>query len=211
MGHLGGIIIILKNLQGKVIYIFGIDGSGKTTMLKFLTDLFVKQKTELFHSYSNGGPFLKTVDKNDYDSSDQYFNMLHALDHFEKSERIRSGDAEAIKIVERYYICNWVYCKIFGLKQMEGIELLHRFLVKPDIYIFMKVSPNIAYKRILERKSVITKKESLEKLVLAEKYYKEYIDSQNVKVIEINTNEDLLSNQKKVISELRRLNEYYKV
>lgn len=184
---------LYNKLKGKKIYIFGIDGSGKTTLINSLKKEIGKENIELFMSYSNGGPFIHSMNKNKPYQND-YINLLHSLDHLYKSNLIKHRDINKVCIIERYFICNWVYSKIFNFDDLRTLKLIHDMLETVDIFIYLSVNPKIALNRIYNRTQKPTLKENIDKLILAQRYYEEYIEENNIPVIRLNTENSVQDN-----------------
>lgn len=173
-----------KKTKGKLIYICGIDGAGKTTIAKKLaSDL----KNTKYISISNNSFFTNQIKKckgNKYrDSYDPYFRGVQwALDMLYISNTIiqpllKSGYTV---ILDRYFICNSIYTPIKNKKDYKLLKQLYSMLCQPDIIFWINVAPHIAYRRIKNRGKAISPKEDLQQLIVASEQYKKKCEEFNV-------------------------------
>lgn len=169
--------------KGKLIVIDGIDGSGKTTQIKFLVKRLKKE-----------GKTVKTVDFPEYYKnffgafighclSEQYYNflsvhpkiasILYAADRFESSDKIKKWLKQGkIVICNRYVSANQIHQggKIKNTKKRNDfIKWLDKMeyevfkIPKPDIILYLSLPINIVLKLLKNRESGKMKREYLKK------------------------------------------------
>ena len=143
------------------IVIEGLDGSGKTTASKLLTQLLqtafsnkVKNSFEP-HDASAGGLFLRQVlMKKITDFDPRVLALGFATNRLDHCQRVIAPwlgtDNQRILISDRYYLSSLVYQSSddFGFEQV--IEVNEK-AIRPDLIFFMNVSNEVCYQRMAKR------------------------------------------------------------
>jgi len=133
------------------IGIEGIDGSGKTTLVKNLSKYFISRKINniYFSKEPGNSPIGKahrelSLMDNVYpysaaliSTADRYFNMPSILD------KLNHG---FIVISDRYFISGLAYHAAENVS-FEDYSFLNRKVVKPNIYFFLDINLKTALKR----------------------------------------------------------------
>lgn len=184
-------------MRGRLIYILGIDGSGKTTLAEKLYNHFNKKEPDsckLALGYNMFTNELEVAAKKAHTTRRECFSaqmrgVIWGLDLLKKAVDILIPVMDKGKdvIVDRYDICNKVYTYI-NCGNVEMINLIHQLLPRPDIYIFLDVDCKIAYKRILSRGKEISPTESLDKLYQASELYEYFIKENDLPIVRISGN-----------------------
>ncbi len=205
-----------------LITIEGIDGSGKTAMVKYLrknfTDIcYTSEPTENFE-FSR----LRPLD-NEYDSIYNFF--LFTYDRLDHQKYIEENKDKTI-ISDRYIASSIAYEgplieKLFGnkdetIKYMLNVSKVIRFM--PDIIIYLGVSIESAMERIKnnrknlsknnERLSILEKAETLKKVLEYYDYFLKNIEKytgKNIQVIRIDANQDIENVQKNMYNIIKNL------
>jgi dTMP kinase len=157
--------------RGFFLVLEGIDGSGKTTIA-----YEIKRKIEESNRLaivtmepSNNiiGEYLKKYLKETLkDNRDPVFETLaFATDralHLKETiiPYIKEG---YLVICDRYYYSSYVYQSIDGINT-EWIMHVNRYMLKPDLAIFIDVNPETAIKRLGKPKNIFEKKKFLERV-----------------------------------------------
>lgn len=203
---------------GKFIAVEGIDGSGKTTQVKFLSEFFKKQEKKVFITKEPTGgvvgQLLKKIIEKEIrvpEASIQYLFAADRVSHLEEMiiPRLKK---EGIVISDRYFWSAVAY----GLADQEEIgdgerllvaqsilSFYHQFIL-PDFTFYLDVSIETAMKRISRRhreggREYYEEKEKLEKIV---KGYKYIIDKFPKEVTVINGERSVEEVTEKIISKL---------
>lgn len=160
------------------IGISGIDGSGKTTISKIISDFIstnFNAKTFLCDAMKPGcyNNELRGVEKllNDNELYDEFFsreivNLAYSADLYENYTNIikPKQDKGYIVISHRSRLCCRVYSEIFSEK-LAIVNTIMQSVPFPDILFYLKTSPEIAMDRIYRREKKegipICKKENL--------------------------------------------------
>ena len=146
--------------KGLLIYIFGIDGCGKTTLLKNLEKCLC-ENTIYLQTFSS--PYftneLEKVAQKLKDSrrnlfSQQFRSLVWMLDLLRTTnEIIIPNIAEGRNvIVDRYNLCNRVYLEVLNQDNINYMGQILEQLPKPDMGLYLNVSVDEALKRIKYKK-----------------------------------------------------------
>lgn len=134
----------------------GIDGSGKTTLVKRLFDYFDERdkNPNIFDMGSFGfiDDYLKMI-KNKEKSVDPKIREL--LFYFEGnlfSDYVREN-SDKIIITDRYFLSYYAYGPINGICQEEVWKFVHR-MISPDFYFFIDVPPEVTLNRIVKYRKI---------------------------------------------------------
>jgi dTMP kinase len=147
--------------KGKFIVLEGIEGCGKGTQTKLLSD-FLSQKGEvLIKKYPEyGKPIGDLI--NDWLHKKHELNVdTQALLYFADFIKDKSSLENWIKdgkmvVADRYFTTTIVYQYINGLPLEKMLELAKLFnLRKPDITIYIRISPEESFKRKMEQKGIV--------------------------------------------------------
>ncbi|MCL5678718.1 MAG: dTMP kinase [Candidatus Thermoplasmatota archaeon] len=163
------------------IAIEGIDGSGKTTLSRMLSAYLNEEGFETFltrEPTDRFRPLMKDEGNTDVENGINLFFQFTAdrfRHQFEIEEAINEGKTV---ICDRYLLSSYAYQgpvieKYFGTREktIEWMKLVSQIItVRPDITIFLRISPSTALKRITGRKT-ISGFETPQFLQLASEYY----------------------------------------
>lgn len=169
----------------KIIYVCGIDGSGKTTLANSLVDFYKNQGDALYASPNQFKKYVNHIDlvsekakSSRWDEFPEYFRgMMWALELLELSERILNEDTVDNKliVIDRYMICNKVYSSLESKYNLPYLDKMHSLLIQPDIIIYLDTNHLVANERITKRGEVRTPKEKQRNLELASQKYRQVL------------------------------------
>lgn len=184
--------------NGLLIAIEGIDGSGKSTLVKFIKEELQKLKKEVL-VISTREPkkeflfnlIVKNYNLDPFSPSHMFFfQMLHA---YKTEEALKALQQGKIVIADRWDFSFFVYHENFGFlskeskKLREDLSKLAFNEIKPDLGIYLDVSINKAIDRRMWRGETIIdiKKEKLfyEKVI---KSYQILSKNNNWKIVDAN-------------------------
>jgi len=172
---------MFTNKNKKIIYILGIDGSGKTTLSKTLTQYFKVKNLKVEYIYARHFPILlmpfkiigkKAVLKN-LDEFNQYDAYKKRKNHFFLKYRFLSyiycflwltdyTIVTWLRVLPKYIFNNFIIIDRYFLDTIVNLSesimlndnemltlsnILKLFFPKPTMYLFLKVSPEIAFNR----------------------------------------------------------------
>jgi dTMP kinase len=148
------------DFKGKFIVLEGIEGCGKGTQTKFLSD-FLSQKGEvLVKKYPEyGQPIGDLINdwlhkKHDLNVETQA--MLYFADFIKDKELMEKWlGSDKMVIADRYFTATIIYQCINGLSLEKLLKMSELFnLRKPDICIYIRISPETSFKRKMEQKGI---------------------------------------------------------
>jgi dTMP kinase len=147
--------------KGKFIVLEGIEGCGKGTQTKFLSDFLSQKGLEvIYKKYPEyGTPIGDLI--NDWLHKKFELNvetqaLLYFAD-FMKDKEAMENNLKSGKMVisDRYFTTTIIYQYINGLSLEKLLELSNLFnLRKPDLTIYIKISPEESFKRKMEQKGI---------------------------------------------------------
>jgi len=169
----------MERRKGLLICIEGIDGCGKTTHARLLVENLQKHGYDAFYTTepTSGkiGSFIRRYLLECQERSSSVIEaLLFAADRVEHAERTIRPAIKQGKIVvsDRYVYSSMAYQGATGL-DLNWIWMLNRWIVKPDLALFIDVPPEIALKRIRREKSVM---ETLDNQRKVRKVYLKFVE-----------------------------------
>jgi dTMP kinase len=147
--------------KGKFIVIEGIDGCGKGTQTKLLSDFLSKKGitvvTKKYPEY--GTPIGDLIDQwlhKKFELNVESQVLLFVAD-FMKDKEAMENNLESGKIIlaDRYFAGTLIYQHLKGFDYEKTLELYRLLdLRKPDLVIYIKISPEESFKRKLKQKGM---------------------------------------------------------
>ena len=148
-------------MKGKLIVITGIDGSGKSTLIKNLDERLTKKglKVGIFRNHEPFSQYWQTVKQvKDYLQQEKKgfpYEIDRVFQAFELAQKCREELPDLIKqkdiiLSDRYIIDRILYGNLRGDMGLAQ-EILRSIPYKPDMTIFLDVSIKTALKRIREK------------------------------------------------------------
>ena len=205
-------------MKGKLIALFGIDGSGKTTILKMLehssldntvytsalTDAIFEE--ELFQAEKQLNFSRKEI------FSHEFKYVLHigsAIYKMFNTVLPLLNDGKNV-ILDRYTICIELYASLFLDPSYKCIAKALECLPQPDLGIYFDVDIDTALHRIRERNNragtIPHFSESEESLIMKKARYETIIQNEGYSILKIDANNDI---DEVCCSVLEKLSEYY--
>lgn len=147
--------------SGYFIVLEGIDGSGKTTIAKELKTFFINKKANVLITQEptkgNIGNIIREYLMNtERDKRNPIFEALaFAADRAWHIENLIKPYLEKgyLIICDRYYYSSFAYQIINGLESKWLIEI-NKYMLKPDLALFLDVRPEVAIKRIKHPRNI---------------------------------------------------------
>ena len=170
-----------NNTPGRLLTFCGLDGSGKTTMMRrLITDLEKKynlfitkqptdyvRKSEIFRTY---------MDSPNHDAFDyRSLSLLAASDRLQHVNKVIEPAMEKGQIVlsDRYYYSCLANLRARGFSEDAWIYEIAESVIQPDVAFFFDVPVEIAVSRVRNRPE---EKDRYIDMELQEKLRKEYLD-----------------------------------
>jgi dTMP kinase len=195
---------ITSDMAGKFIIFEGLDGSGKSTHAKLLSEWLESKALKVLHtkepSQGKIGKLLRDYLK-DTDSGGRVDALLFTADRAEHLEReilpaLERGD---IVICERYKYSTIAYQAAQG-EDMDWLIGLNEFAREPDLSLFLDLESDIALRRSDESE----KFEALDFLTTTRENYMKFSDS--FIIVDANKNRDDVQNElRRIVGEFLNL------
>lgn len=186
-------------MRGFLIYIFGVDGCGKTTLLKMLdkktTDNTLCIQTfstsyftnELENAAKRLNDSRRNVFSQELRSSVWMLDLIYAtnkyiLPHIQRGRNV---------IVDRYTLCSRIYLEVLNCDNINYMGSVLDCLPQPDLGLYLDVSIEEAIKRIHHRNNNIAPYERAESLRMIKERYEEYMVKQQFPIYRIDANQSI--------------------
>ncbi|MFQ6052935.1 MAG: dTMP kinase [Candidatus Bathyarchaeia archaeon] len=147
--------------QGVFIVFEGIDGSGKSTHIKLLCHELSRQGYDVLHtsepSQGRIGSFIREyAEHRRRRLPAEVEALLFAADRFEHTRQVVEPALErgCIVVSDRYLHSSLAYQGAEGLS-LDWIRELNRFALKPDLSIFLDISPETGLGRMRRRRRTV--------------------------------------------------------
>lgn len=161
-----------KTTQGKLIVFEGIDGAGCETQVKLLFDYLKRQGKSVERLYypDYEGPIGRLIHQylhKQYEFSVDIQFLLYFTDFIKDREKINQWIGEGkIVICDRYFSSTLAYQGLRGFSIKKALELARTFkLPKPDLIIYLKVSPEVSMSRKYKEKKDLDRNEADKKFL----------------------------------------------
>ena len=140
-------------IQGKLIVVEGIDGSGKSTQLRLLEKWLISRNIPVFFTEWNSSDTVKQITKKGKKSgrlTPITFSLLHATDFADRYERniLPLLHAGYVVLADRYVYTAYARDIVRGCNS-NWVKKIYEFAMKPEIVFYFKVPIDIAVDRIL--------------------------------------------------------------
>jgi len=199
--------------MGKFIVFEGLDGSGKSTHIKLLSNYLISQGKHVYI----------TAEPTDYDSGKQLraalsgsvkksaceLAVMFTYDRIAHNINSASGIGAMLKdgayvICDRYYYSTLAYQgSETDFEWVRSMNIECPEIRKPDVCIFLDLSPEICIKRINDSRESKEIYETLEKLTQVKQKFKYAFDvlsaTDNIKIVDADRNIDEVSGDIKQI------------
>ncbi|MEM4347759.1 MAG: dTMP kinase [Candidatus Altiarchaeota archaeon] len=135
------------------IVLEGIDGCGKTTQAKLLSEFLKKNNFDVIMTAepteNEIGKFIREVLSGLHVVDAKTLALLFTADRYEHLKKIIEPALKEGKIVisERYYYSTIAYQEAQGVSRQWLLEL-NKFVIMPDIAIVIDIDPKISSKRV---------------------------------------------------------------
>jgi len=160
--------------KGKLITFEGIDGSGKTTVAKRVTQDLKEKGYKAIYTYEPTDTWLGDAVKSSYEKDVNPFTemLLFLADRATHTLQIREWlDNGSIVICDRYADSTYAYQAVALKDELVGldmepvdwlIEISRPFVIEPDLTVLLVVEPSAALKRIKRKATKFERERFLE-------------------------------------------------
>jgi len=150
----------MEATKGKFIVLEGIEGCGKGTQTKFLSD-FLSQKYEVvtkkYPEY--GSPIGELISEwlhKKFELNVETQALLYFADFMKDAEAMENNlESGKMVVADRYFTTTIVYQYVNGFPLKKLLDLSNLFnLRKPDLTIYIKISPEESFRRKMKQKGL---------------------------------------------------------
>jgi dTMP kinase len=143
-----------NEIDGKLIAVEGLDGSGKSTQIRLLKRWLELEGYKVFFTEWNSSDLVRQATRKGKKKkllTPTTFSLIHATDFADRYERqilplLKGG---YIVLADRYVYTAFARDAVRGCDR-DWLRKLYRFARKPDITFFFELSLDVALGRILE-------------------------------------------------------------
>jgi dTMP kinase len=164
----------------------GIDGSGKSTQVKLLSEKLKKEGFKIYTTFeptdSPIGSVIKNIFRHRIEADHRTIAGLYVADRLDhllnKTNGILKKMEEGFTVVtDRYYFSSYAYQGThMSMDWVIQANSLSADLLRPDLTIFIDVPPEVCMQRLSEGRDMIQLYESLENLHNVRSKYLEAFD-----------------------------------
>jgi len=163
----------------------GIDGSGKSTQVKLLTEKLEQSGLKVYSTFeptdSPIGTIIRNIFRGNMEGDHRTIAALFVADRLDhllnKSNGILKKMEEGYTVIsDRYYFSSYAYHGThMPMDWVIEANSLCAELLRPDITVFIDVPPEVSIQRLNNDREIIEMYESLENLKkVREKYYEAF-------------------------------------
>jgi len=181
-------------MRGKFIVIEGLDGSGKSTQAKKLSENLKNSLLTREPSDGSVGSLCRSAFSGTLELTHSTIRLLLVADRIEHIDKVVIPALESGQniVCDRYYLSNMAYQADSEQCMQEIYELNKKFsALKPDLTIFLALEPSSALERIKSRSDERSIFEDLQTLAKIDDNYKKaiaFLKEQGENIIEIPAN-----------------------
>lgn len=206
--------------KGLFIALEGIDGSGKSTQVKLLAQYLKSKGHKVYTTFeptdSPIGKIIRDIFNHKMEGDQKVIAALFAADRLNHLLHSENGMLKKLSegytvITDRYYLSSYAYHSVHGI-DMDWIiaaNAMSADLLRPDINIYIDISPEVSMERINKGRANIEMYETLENLTNVYHQYNVAMQKmENVeKIVKVNGQqsvEDISNNIINIINNLER-------
>lgn len=176
----------MKMKKNLFIAFEGIDGSGKSTQVKLLTDRLKKAGHQVYYTFeptdSPIGSVIRNIFNHRIEADHRVIAGLFVADRLDHLLNKTNGILTKLEdgytvITDRYYFSSYAYHGVhMPLDWVIEANSLSADLLRPDLNIYIDISPDISMKRLANGRSLIELYETKENLKNVRDKYIEAIE-----------------------------------
>jgi dTMP kinase len=146
--------------KGVFVCVEGLDGCGKTTQARLLVRRLGKRFDVVYTAEPSGGRIGRFVRRRFLHGGERGSGVVEALlfaaDRFEHVHGVilPALDAGKVVVCDRYVFSSLAYQGAAGV-DLGWIEMVNRFVLRPDLAVFVDVDPEVVVGRLRRRRSVM--------------------------------------------------------
>jgi len=195
----------------------GIDGSGKSTQVKLLTEKLIAEGHKVYTTFeptdSPIGSLIRNIFKGRMAADHKTIAALNVADRLDHLHNEINGLLKKIEegytiITDRYYFSSYAYHGVHvEIDWVIAANALSAATLRPDVNIFIDVDPEVSMQRLNSSRGTIELYETLDNLKQVRGKFLEAFDKlkDEEKIVTINGNQTVAAIASDVWSELEKL------
>lgn len=197
----------MKKRKNLFIALEGIDGSGKSTQTKLLTDQLTSQGHKVYSTFeptdNQIGKLIRNILKGNAKADHRIIAGLFVadrLDHLLNEEYgiVKKLEAGFTVITDRYCFSSYAYQGAhMNIDWVIQANAMSAEILRPDINIFIDVDPEISMQRLHSNRDTIELFETLDNLKLVRAKYMEAFEKlrsvENIFIVDGNRSPELIA------------------
>lgn len=163
----------------------GLDGSGKSTQVRWLSERLQEQNLKIYTTAeptnSRIGQMIRDIFKHKMEADDRTIAALYAADRLEhllnKTDGILKKIDEGFTVItDRYYFSSYAYHSVhMDMNWVVQANSLSAGLLRPDLTIYIDIPPEVSMQRLNKGRNTIELYESIENLKeVRDKYFESF-------------------------------------
>ncbi|NYZ75992.1 dTMP kinase [Candidatus Micrarchaeota archaeon] len=146
-------------MQGKLICLEGIDGSGKETQLQLILKMLKGRKVSVYKypdAESRFGKIIKEFLERKMELSplSQFFVYMLDIAKDQKEIERKLGEGEIV-LLDRYVFSTIAYQCSKGIAFEKGVKMIESMnFVKPDLVLLLDILPDVSFERKSRQKKM---------------------------------------------------------
>jgi dTMP kinase len=168
----------MKKIEGKLVIVEGVDGSGKSTQIRLLEKWLKYAGVPVYFTEWNSSETVKEITSKGKKKgllTPITFSLLHATDFADRYERhiLPLLHAGYVVLADRYIYTAFARDVVRGCHP-RWVRQMYDFAVKPDIAFYFRVPVDIAFDRIVKNRPKLKYYEAGMDLNLSNDPYESY-------------------------------------
>lgn len=164
----------------------GLDGSGKSTQVKLLADKLKQEGHQIYATFeptdSPIGTMIRNIFNHKMEADHKTIAALFLADRLDHIQNKKNGLLKKMEegytvISDRYYFSSYAYHGThLSMDWVIEANTLCAELLRPDIHVYIDISPETGMQRLNKRRSAVELYETSENLAMVQKKYQEAFD-----------------------------------
>lgn len=173
--------------KGSFIALEGIDGSGKSTQAKKISEYLIDQGHKVYTTFeptdSAIGKMIRDIFSHRMEGDQRVIAALFAADRLDHLLNSKNGILSKLRdgyivITDRYYLSSYAYHSVhdIDLEWVIQANALSAELLRPDVNIYIDISPELSLQRLKAGRTHVEMYETMENLTKVHRQYQVVFD-----------------------------------
>ena len=173
--------------KGSFIVLEGIDGSGKSTQAKKISEYLIDQGHKVYTTFeptdSPIGKMIRDIFSHRMEGDQRVIAALFAADRLDHLLNSKNGILSKLRdgyivITDRYYLSSYAYHSVhdIDLEWVIQANALSAELLRPYVNIYIDISPELSLQRLKDGRTHVEMYETMENLTKVHRQYQVVFD-----------------------------------